>query len=575
MVSAQYARGENARRGYAGGATHALWVDRWQVQLPEQFTEFRPHQVRAIREIVEYFEAGYRWVMLDAPTGAGKTVIGEAVRQILSRQSLYLCTTKTLQAQFVHDFPYAALIKGRSNYPTLDHPERFESERAGERLSCADCLRTAEWADDAPFCDECPPWSDESPGSRVIHCPHCHPSKECPYVVAKRIALNSPLTVANTAYLINEANFVGQFGWDKDIGYRFPFWVIDEADTLESLLMSFVELGIRPRTMKRLRLSPPEKVTVPESWIEWCEENAPKIRDVASSIVDPDRAKEADDLYSLAHRADMVRKFLVAEPDNWVLDGYKEGGMSLRPVTVSGHAHEFLWRHGHRFLLMSATLISDEQVAADLGIDEWATVRVDSQFPIERRPIVAQPRANMTSKTKEDEWPKMAAQVRQVIEAHRGERVLVHTVSYELAEYLHSALSDLWGVMTYRTGRERERVLEQFRVTEGAVLFAPSLDRGVDLPDDEVRVIVIAKIPFPYLGDKQVSKRFYGTGVLGRTWYATQTVRSLVQMTGRGMRHRDDWCVSYILDAQFTTNVWRNNRSLIPQWWAAALEWRL
>ena len=51
-----------------------------------------------------------------------------------------------------------------------------------------------------------------------------------------------------------------------------------------------------------------------------------------------------------------------------------------------------------------------------------------------------------------------------------------------------------------------------------------------------------------------------------------ETVRSLVQMTGRGMRHEDDWCISYILDRQFTSNVWKK-RHLIPDWWQTSLKW--
>ena len=254
--------------------------------------------------------------------------------------------------------------------------------------------------------------------------------------------------------------------------------------------------------------------------------------------------------------------------------------MVFKPVTVGAFCEEYLWQWSTKRLLMSATPISDMQMADDLGLEygTWTSVRVDSQFPASRRRVVVQGRADMTAKKKDTEWPKMADAIAEVVRMHPGERVLVHTVSYALAKYLHQRLElELMErvVLTYLQSQDREPMLGKYLATEGSVLIASSLDRGVDLSDDDTRVIVIAKVPFPYLGDKQVQQRFFGTGARGRSWYATQTVRDMVQMTGRGMRHKDDWVVSYILDRQFVSNVWANSRHLIPGWWKEALEWRL
>jgi Rad3-related DNA helicase len=46
-----------------------------------------------------------------------------------------------------------------------------------------------------------------------------------------------------------------------------------------------------------------------------------------------------------------------------------------------------------------------------------------------------------------------------------------------------------------------------------------------------------------------------------------------VQMTGRAVRSKDDWCVSYILDAQFPNNLWKKASSLFPDWWSESLDW--
>lgn len=198
----------------------------------------------------------------------------------------------------------------------------------------------------------------------------------------------------------------------------------------------------------------------------------------------------------------------------------------------------------------------------------WSSVVVPSTFPIERRPIHIHPIAEMSRKNKDSAWPRIADALGKVIERHPEDRILVHTVSYDLTGYLIGSLGSKRAI-TYRSTSEKQRAIDRYTYTPASVLLAPSLDRGIDLPDDDCRVIVVCKVPFPNLGDKQVSARLYSKG--GQLWYSVKTIRSLVQMTGRGFRHEEDFCESYILDSAFLTNVWRRNKNLLPQWWKAAV----
>jgi Rad3-related DNA helicase len=180
----------------------------------------------------------------------------------------------------------------------------------------------------------------------------------------------------------------------------------------------------------------------------------------------------------------------------------------------------------------------------------------------------------MSRRNEESARPLIASAVAKVAEKHLADRMLIHTVSYSLNTFVEDALrqtDQLFRIVTYHSAAEKQRAIDTYRSTDGAILLAPSLDRGIDLPEDDCRVIVICKVPFPSLGDKQVSARTYSKG--GQQWYAVRTVRSLVQMTGRGMRSADDYCESYILDKAFVENIWRRHRNLIPKWWADALVW--
>lgn len=512
--------------------------------LPSWVKALRPHQWAAVTEIVGHFRAGRKVVLLDAPTGSGKTLLGELVRRELHLRAMYVCTTKQLQAQVLDDFPYARVLKGRSNYPTLDYPQMFDPVLGTDRITCDDCSK----ADD--------------------HCDFCSVVSRCPYESAKKEALAADLAVLNTAYYLAEANHVGRF--------RPEFVIADECDELEAALMGYVEVTVGPADRKRLGLDVPEKKTVEAAWVEWLDGAvAAASAELSTYPEKPTSARQAKRKRKWARKLDQlefVRAGVAA--GGWVYDHSRPDWVTFKPVKVDRLAQRLLWSHSPRWLCMSATTISFDQMAADLGLEdgEWASVTVPSTFPVERRPIHVAPVADLTYKTEDVEWVKAADALVSILEQHAEDAVLVHTQSYRLNQRLfdHVAALRLRPTYTYRDAAGREAALEKFRSVPAAVLLAPSLQRGVSLDDESCRVVVVVKVPFSSIGDPQVQKRLYGTGRAGQTWYAVRTVRSLVQATGRGMRHADDRCVTYILDRQFVS-FYRRNRWLFPKWWKDAV----
>ena len=114
-----------------------------------------------------------------------------------------------------------------------------------------------------------------------------------------------------------------------------------------------------------------------------------------------------------------------------------------------------------------------------------------------------------------------------------------------------------------------EKILDFFEKDENPlVLVSPSMSEGVDLPYDKCRFQVIYKMPFPYLGDKQVNMRMKKD----KKWYAYKTVMTLMQAYGRGMRAEDDSCYTYIIDSDinmlFKSPMYR---SLIPDFFKEAV----
>ncbi|MGN6821906.1 MAG: hypothetical protein ACTHJ7_03880, partial [Candidatus Nitrosocosmicus sp.] len=64
------------------------------------------------------FNSGYKYIVLEAPTGFGKSAV--AITLASSLGSSYICTsTKDLQTQYTKDFPHIKAAKGKNNFPCL------------------------------------------------------------------------------------------------------------------------------------------------------------------------------------------------------------------------------------------------------------------------------------------------------------------------------------------------------------------------------------------------------------------------------------------------------------------------
>jgi Rad3-related DNA helicase len=139
--------------------------------------------------------------------------------------------------------------------------------------------------------------------------------------------------------------------------------------------------------------------------------------------------------------------------------------------------------------------------------------------------------------------PKTLPILKKIMDHHKHEKGLIHTHNYKCQKYIMANLKDprLMG----HTYINREMKLQQFEKTDKPmVLVSPSMSEGVDLPYEKCQFQVIYKIPFPYLGDKQVNSRKKHDP----KWYAYKTIMTLIQAYGRGMRAEDDFCATYILD---------------------------
>ena len=93
-------------------------ISTFQVSKNFPFPQKRQRQDHILKEICDAFNSGYKRIILEAPTGFGKSPL--AVSFALTLGTSYICTsTKDLQSQYANDFSYLKVAKGKSNFPCL------------------------------------------------------------------------------------------------------------------------------------------------------------------------------------------------------------------------------------------------------------------------------------------------------------------------------------------------------------------------------------------------------------------------------------------------------------------------
>ena len=383
--------------------------------------------------------------------------------------------------------------------------------------------------------------------------------------------------------------------------------VVHNCDTLESVLMGYVTVEVSEKKLAVLgqAVGRPTLKTMGENgredWFAWAGRAKARVSEILSrralqlkgeipigDAVGEDKIKVTSDQRDL--RRDIKQWETLSENltvlidsltkgDPWIYDGYQvdrdtkaeTGPVVFKPVRVNMFGPAKLFDKFKNVCMMSATLISSDQIARDLGVSEgdYATVSVPRTFDPSRCPVNVMAVADNSFKEQENSWPVLSAAISKIVFDNPDHRIMIHAVSYVQAEkvfrYLKAGFPTRSILTHQKDSGSKKKTLEVYEKTPGAVLISPSMARGADFKGDLCRVQILIKVPFPNLGDKQISARLHST-YDGQTWYSVQTIRELVQMTGRGMRSESDWCVSWILDKQFL-NIWGKNQDLFPEWW--------
>jgi Rad3-related DNA helicase len=540
-----------------------------QPKLPTNWKDYfplpviRPKQEKALDFVFRMIGQGIKDIVIAAPTGSGKSAIGAAVAFWTGQKTFpltgdigayYLCTQKLLQDQLENDI--------------LRYPANLQSSTS---------LKTAaEYA-----CS-----SHGNCGAGLIHKPVCSavPQHTCAYRRQVKKFLGAQLAITNYPYFLTERFYVKQFPQRRVL-------IADEAHTLENQMLKFVELIIGPEEIVKFLPTAkevPEMETLDHYMLWLVDVFLPGLSIYRDSFAEdtanltPQRAKQLLELDNMTARVERALNDMDADPNNWIfwqelnekLPGMKERTAIAKPLSAAPYFQELLRDSADVRIYMSAYLGPKDIFCQTLGLDPDATAMLSlgSVFAKEHRPIHAALVGSMSRKNQQETLPRLLRVLGKILDEHAGEKGIIHGNSYALCQSIFDHFLKLpqgKRLLFPRNADERENVYKTHRESKTpTVILSPSFTEGFDFTGDAARWQVIAKIPFPFLGDRQVMAK----KEKDPEWYMQRTVSTIVQASGRICRHENDFGLTYITDSDFQF-LWEKWNWMFPNWWKEALIW--
>jgi Rad3-related DNA helicase len=214
--------------------------------------------------------------------------------------------------------------------------------------------------------------------------------------------------------------------------------------------------------------------------------------------------------------------------------------------------------------LMSATIGNLDNFRTMIASDDdkdFSASEADNGFDFSRSPIYYNDNFHRLSyREKELNLPKVMGQIEEICESYKGIHGIIQTGSYEFSKYVFDNASPSLKsrLLIYNSSSERKQAINNFESFHGKILIGPSLLEGLNFADDLCRFIIVMKVPYASLADRLVKAKMS----VYPNWYINDVINKMVQGLGRGIRSKNDWCESYILDGCWNDVMTRSSHFL-------------
>lgn len=366
----------------------------------------------------------------------------------------------------------------------------------------------------------------------------------CPSSQAEMRAAISPLVVTN----YDKWTSAKKYGQGMA---HFQQTVFDEGHKAPDALARAMQVTLSFKEIDEiLGMNTPEGRQVDEfvNWKPW----AMEARGIAEELMVEARRKLTDSsdpkqawVKNYMHLRNLVKRLSTlstANPNNWIADTV-DRGFQFDPVRPGRYSESSLLLRVPSILVVSATLRPKSLYMIGIGKDQFDYREFDSDFDPKRCPIYYVPTMRVDSRS--GDLSQLWIRLDQIAAKRTDRKGIVHTISYARREEILSRSRFHASMLVNAKGDPASWMVEDFKnAAPGTILVSPSVGEGYDFPGKQCEWQFVCKIPFPDGRNKIVKARQADDPEYG----AYQAINKLVQIFGRGMRHREDQCENFIGD---------------------------
>ena len=273
----------------------------------------------------------------------------------------------------------------------------------------------------------------------------------------------------------------------------------------------------------------------------------------------PERPEEINNLARRAAELRATLEMVVEGRDRNFVFWWEQRGRGLfleaSPIDVSPILRERLFEKVDSVILTSATLAVSgtfDYLKRRLGVDHASEHVYPSHFDFLHQALLYTP-LHLPDPRDSDFSRRASDEVVEILRATRGRAFVLFTSHQQMRETYDRVRPRLRYPMLIQGQAPRTVLLDRFRATTHAVLFATSsFWQGVDVQGEQLSAVIIDRLPFAVPTDPVVAARIRQLNEDGGNafieYQVPQAVIALKQGFGRLIRSQNDWGVLAILD---------------------------
>ena len=229
--------------------------------------------------------------------------------------------------------------------------------------------------------------------------------------------------------------------------------------------------------------------------------------------------------------------------------------LQATPIDVGPVLRECLWSRLECAVLTSATLAVGggfDYIRQRLGLEHARESILPSHFDYESQALFYVP-PDLPDARASNFTSEAAGRIRKLLEITRGRAFVLFTSYAQMNDVYHRLLGFLEFPMLRQGDAPKSALLEEFRLTPNAVLFATSsFWQGVDVQGEQLSCVIIDRLPFAVPSDPIVAARVKAIDADGGNaffqYQVPAAVITLKQGFGRLIRSLHDRGLLVLLD---------------------------